>query len=660
MNSLKNNIFIKVLVFIVLQISVVTASMSGVIIGVNAYMGWYSAGGDQVHEAVLSDVASNMACEIHDRMYYEVYYNEADTEWNEYLLKGTEIPDGIGYELKFSDKVTDSEITDISEISLKKNTKIMKNNSDSYVSTSLKNDAYELTVYVADPYYYDVPVSELFPEDLTQQYNLQENVYRFRNTAIAAGAISLVIMIMSFAFLVTSIRKEQDKKYFADRVPADLVCAVAAILIACAAVLTSEGLNMYYNLDTTVLLILSAVLTVSVIVTGTVLFCILKVKRGQLWKSSVVSHIIKLIRITVIWSIKKIKAILLWVMHKVKSIAVTLAAVIRRLPLVWKTIAITVIAMVVNIVLSVNMYWYGEAVVLWVLCAAVISVAVIYTALCMRKLQEGGEHLAAGDLDYKIDKKGLFLDFADHADALNSIGDGMAAAVEEKIKSERFKAELITNVSHDIKTPLTSIINYVDLLSKEEFVNETAREYIEVLDRQSKRLKKLTEDLVDASKASTGNVRIDLAPCKVGLLMTQTMGEYASKAEANDLDFIIKIPEDDVEVLADGRRLWRVFDNLLNNICKYAQPGTRVYMNLDVTDDKAIVTYRNVSKYELDISEEELMERFVRGDKSRNTEGSGLGLSIARNLVELQGGSFDIFIDGDLFKVVIKFNLLNL
>ena len=215
-------------------------------------------------------------------------------------------------------------------------------------------------------------------------------------------------------------------------------------------------------------------------------------------------------------------------------------------------------------------------------------------------------------------------------------------------------------MSHDIKTPLTSIINYVDLLSKEEFENEKVNQYVEVLNRQSKRLKKLTEDILDASKASTGNIKMELSPCKIGLLLSQTMGEYMERAETNNLEFVLKVPDEELEILADGRRLWRVFDNLLNNLCKYSQPGTRAYLTLEQNDGKAVITYRNISKYELDITEEELMERFVRGDRSRNTEGSGLGLSIARNLVELQGGHFDISIDGDLFKVVIMFPVLNL
>ena len=227
--------------------------------------------------------------------------------------------------------------------------------------------------------------------------------------------------------------------------------------------------------------------------------------------------------------------------------------------------------------------------------------------------------------------------------------------MDESVKSERFKTELITNVSHDIKTPLTSIINYVDLLRKEELANENAEEYLEVLARQSNRLKKLIEDLMEASKASTGNLAVNLERLEAGVSMTQTVGEFEDKMQANQLELLVEKPEQPVYIMADARHLWRVIDNLMNNICKYAQPGTRVYIDLKERDGRAVITLRNTSKYPLNISAEELMERFVRGDSSRNTEGSGLGLSIARSLMELMGGTFAIFVDGDLFKVVLEF-----
>lgn len=232
----------------------------------------------------------------------------------------------------------------------------------------------------------------------------------------------------------------------------------------------------------------------------------------------------------------------------------------------------------------------------------------------------------------------------------------MSKAVDARMKSERLKTELITNVSHDIKTPLTSIINYVDLLSKEELHNDKAAEYLEVLDRQSSKLKKLIEDLMEASKASSGNLAVDSQPLEVGVFVTQTVGEFEEKFSIAGLELIVSKPEEPVYIMADGRHIWRVVDNLMNNICKYAQKDSRVYVNLEATDKRVCITFRNISKYPLNISGEELMERFVRGDKSRNTEGHGLGLSIAQSLMKLINGDMNIVVDGDLFKVVLTFD----
>jgi signal transduction histidine kinase len=251
----------------------------------------------------------------------------------------------------------------------------------------------------------------------------------------------------------------------------------------------------------------------------------------------------------------------------------------------------------------------------------------------------------------------MILDFKDFGEKLNSIGDGLQNAVNEKVKSERFKTELITNVSHDIKTPLTSIINYVDLLKKEEIKNETAKEYIEVIDRHSERLKKLVEDLVEASKASTGNMTVDFADCNVGVLITQALGEFDERFRKSHISPVLKKSQSDVIIKADARLLWRVFDNLLSNICKYSLPDTRAYLETYVSGNKAFIEFKNISKCEINLDSDELTERFVRGDSSRNTDGSGLGLSIAKSLTELQNGQMDITVDGDLFKVVLQFDV---
>ena len=255
-----------------------------------------------------------------------------------------------------------------------------------------------------------------------------------------------------------------------------------------------------------------------------------------------------------------------------------------------------------------------------------------------------------------MDTKRLVGDFKAHAEDLNNIRAGLSRAVDERMKSERFKTELITNVSHDIKTPLTSIVSYVDLLGKEELENDKAREYVEVLQRQSARLKKLIDDLMEASKASTGNLAVELTRCELGVLLEQAEGEYAEKLENAGLTLVTEKPAEPVFVMADGRHLWRIFDNLLNNICKYAQSGTRVYLSLAREGGKAAVTFRNISRERLGVDGKELTERFVRGDSSRNSEGSGLGLAIAQSLTELQGANMVVTVDGDLFKVVLSFD----
>ena len=250
-------------------------------------------------------------------------------------------------------------------------------------------------------------------------------------------------------------------------------------------------------------------------------------------------------------------------------------------------------------------------------------------------------------------------DYYEYSQKLTHIGQGMEKALETQMKGERMKIDLITNVSHDIKTPLTSIINYVDLLQKEEIDNPKAQEYLEVLARQSARLKKLTEDLVEASKASTGNIQMDLTRTDMTEFINQIMGEYQERFRTVHLESVVTVPEERVYILADGRSLWRGFDNLLNNICKYSQPNTRVFIAMTASNDKVMISLKNTSRDLLNIPAEDLLERFVRADSSRNSEGSGLGLSIARSLTELQKGTLELFVDGDLFKVILTFDRIN-
>ena len=299
---------------------------------------------------------------------------------------------------------------------------------------------------------------------------------------------------------------------------------------------------------------------------------------------------------------------------------------------------------------------FGIGSIGFIFIVKLIELALLITFIMQYdRIRCAAKAIANGDFSQPVDTSRLMLFFRKHGEDLNNVSNGIEAAVSEKMKSERFRTELITNVSHDIKTPLTSIINYVDLLQKEDIDNEKVREYLDVLDRQSSRLKKLIQDLLEASKASTASINVELEELDAAVMLSQVAGEYKEKFEKNNLDLIIKNDVTPVMIQADGRHLWRVFDNLMNNINKYAQPGTRVYIDIIPKDSGAIITFKNVSATPLNISSDELKERFVRGDSSRNTEGSGLGLSIAESLMKLMNGTLELTVDGDLFKVTLEF-----
>ncbi len=340
----------------------------------------------------------------------------------------------------------------------------------------------------------------------------------------------------------------------------------------------------------------------------------------------------------------------------VRSLFLGLWRIARNLPLLWKTAL--VMAGVFFLEMLFVLAGYGSVDGIFVIMKAVELLAALYIALNLRALQKGGEKLARGDFSSPIDTKYLIGDFKRYGQELNDVQSGLEQAVQEQMKAEHLKTELITNVSHDIKTPLTSIVNYVDLLKKEDMPSPAAREYIAVLDRQSHRLKKLTEDLVEASKASSGALNVELQPTDVNVLLSQIEGEYQERLAACHLMLVTQPPAPGTMIQADSRLLSRVMDNLVSNVCKYAMENTRVYVTAAVRDGQAVISFKNVSRDELNISPDELMERFVRGDASRHSEGSGLGLSIARSLVQLQGGTFALSIDADLFRADIMFPLI--
>lgn len=332
---------------------------------------------------------------------------------------------------------------------------------------------------------------------------------------------------------------------------------------------------------------------------------------------------------------------------------------ILAIPLIWRTVVILAAVSFVELIIIAGSGAEPEVLVIgWFLEKLVAYPFILYIAFMLRKLKNAGDKIAQGDISYRVGTKGLWGDFKKHAVNLNAVSDSVTIAVEDRLKSERMKTELITNVSHDIKTPLTSIINYAQLMGTTDPSDPKMSEYSEVVVRQSEKLKRLIEDLVEASKASTGNLEIVPAPLDCCTFITQTAGEFKEKLDSCNLTLVTNAPEGKVMIMADGRRMMRIYDNLMNNICKYSMPGTRVYLTLEVINGYAVTTFKNTSNTELNISPDELVERFVRGDSSRNTEGNGLGLSIAQSMTELQGGSFKINIDGDLFKVSLSFPVL--
>ena len=330
------------------------------------------------------------------------------------------------------------------------------------------------------------------------------------------------------------------------------------------------------------------------------------------------------------------------------------------LPVTWKAIVLFLAYTAFNFVAFTDVGRYnGGFILLWFLVQGGALALACWWTISFRRLRTGARAMAEGDLENRVDTHKMPPDLREHGEDLNNISMGLSAAVDEKMKSERFKAELITNVSHDLKTPLTSIINYVNLLRATDQTDPKALEYIDVLDRKSQRLKKLTEDLVEASKASTGVLKVERERIGMEQLIDQALGEWEEKLEARHLSIVKLLPEGETWVYADGRHLWRVIDNLLSNCSKYAMEGTRVYLELTRGKGQAALSVKNVSREAITVPADRLMERFVRGEESRNTEGSGLGLSIARSLTELQGGTFQLTADGDLFKATVTLPLAN-
>lgn len=331
----------------------------------------------------------------------------------------------------------------------------------------------------------------------------------------------------------------------------------------------------------------------------------------------------------------------------------------RSMALAKRIIILAIVCIVANVfmmIFAINDYNILIAMIASVVTIGGFAYYVLKKLSYLSYIMDGTQRIKNGDIHHKLQLIGED-NFTTLADNINNIRDGLDKAIDSQLRSERMKSELITNVSHDLKTPLTSIINYIELIKKEENITpEYLKDYVNVLDSKSKRLKVLIEDLFEASKASSGNIELNMEKIDIIQLLRQSIGELEEKLSEANLDLKINVPEDKVYVRADGRRLYRVLENLLSNISKYSLSNTRVYIDITEVEGRVKLIMKNISSYELNFDPEEIMERFKRADDSRNTEGSGLGLAIARDLVKLQGGEFAIDIDGDLFKSIIEFD----
>lgn len=491
----------------------------------------------------------------------------------------------------------------------------------------------------------DYPVQDEF---YVGALNYKENVAVVR-PMIYVGVLGAIVFVLGFIWLtITAGRKDSDEElhmirfdHWKTEIAAILFLGVGLGIAAIGMMIVGEcGVFSYEYFSTNSV--------------GMVLLCACGVALVEVAAFAVLlSGYLSLVR--------RIKAGTLWKNSVLKKFLTLCGYLFENLHSLWKILIIYGVFVAILLLLAMVMFVGGGDFLAFLFMLLVLfagAVGLIIYAIGREKIVQGITRIAGGDLDYKIPTEKMIPDQKAIAEKVNRIGEGLDAAVEKSMKSERMKTDLITNVSHDIKTPLTSIINYVDLLKKEDFKDPKIQRYLEVLEQKSQRLKVLTEDVVEASKVSSGNISLEFMRINLVEMIQQTSGEFGEKFEKRGLTEILTLPEEEVIIHVDGRRTWRVLENIYNNAAKYAMTGSRVYAELRAENGEAVFTLKNISEQPLNISADELTERFIRGDVSRSTEGSGLGLSIAQNLTQLQGGKFNIYLDGDLFKVTIRFPMV--
>ena len=471
----------------------------------------------------------------------------------------------------------------------------------------------------------------------------------YENSFYILMPICTALTVLILLYLIVSIGHKKGTKGIAtsdfDKIPLEIIGFIGICIIGLVFILLAQ------EVDTTEFeLIISLLFTVyfTIFIVGIIIFdtIIKRIKSRTFWKTTLVGKIV----IILLKPIHKFEKF----MEEVRGTSKYFSNAITKF-IVFVCIEVF-LAFIVFILFNSSdpfIFLLLEFILVAFFIQRMVKAIVNYDKI-EKKLKEMYE----GDNQTQLDKNQFLPVFNQSITYLNDISNGLENAIQDRMKSERLKTELITNVSHDIKTPLTSIINYVDLIKQENIQNEKVKEYIEILDNKSQRLKKLIEDLVEASKVSTGNVKLNLEKINIVELINQAVGEFEDKFESKGLDIVINSNENEIFIFADSRYMYRIIDNLFSNISKYALQNSRVYIDIQKIEDKVYIKMKNISKDKLNIPAEELMQRFVRGDKSRTTEGSGLGISIAQNLTEIQNGKFNLIIDGDLFKTELEFNII--
>ncbi|MBR2489635.1 MAG: HAMP domain-containing histidine kinase [Clostridia bacterium] len=627
--KLRESLAAKITAVILSYIMAAILVISAIFTVVMGYYKFYFSGVDAVKEEILTNMAHSEANYLEilldDGYDIEKYYSDKNVFYEVKYIESGEVVTNYNNEPYIA--LGSSGYYDYKEYSYEKYGEIYWESEEIHIA--------DVKIYVAK----DMTKSDMFSV-MAKIIDIGYSM-RFAMVFIALGSLVLLIVLLCFLYCSAGhIKGGVIKRNYLDLLPFDIYTAAVGFIGFFSVVAVAEWTN---DLASAVLWVVVFGSLDYFIALGYTMSFATRVKTRTLIKNTLIYMILRFFG-------KYINKFSNWIKHIISNVSLIKKTVI----LLCGILLLEFIALVIIF----NTYWYySPSRIFWfvIIYNIVFVSAVLYLAIILKRIKDGGEKIAKGDLHHKIDTQYMFGDFKEFCVSLNNINEGLQVAVNERMKSEHFKTELITNVSHDIKTPLTSIINYVDLIKKEECENETVKQYIEVLDRQSGRLKKLVEDLVEASKASSGTLNVNLAVCDAGVLLTQALGEFEDRLKKAGITPVLNLPENPVKIMADGRHLWRVFDNLLSNVCKYALGGTRVYLDIIRNNGKVYITFRNISKFQLNVSAEELMERFVRGDTSRNTEGSGLGLSIARSLVELQNGSLELNVDGDLFKVTVEF-----